>query len=132
MFEERYRGRSLAGWLELLCAHRAERRKEAATALMAIGLPAVPGLLRIVKEGRPPDRCRAIRVLAHIGPAAKPAVPLLLEARKDLDRRVRYEVQEALMMIDPGAAGLFLGLWLRLRRMFRKKPRPAPAPAKKS
>jgi HEAT repeat protein len=127
MFEERYRGRSLANWLELLCAHGAERRKEAAAVLTSVGLPAVPGLLRIIKEARPPDRCRAIRVLAHIGPAAKPAVPLLLGARKDPDKRVRQEVREALMMIDPGAAGLFVGLWLRLRRMFRKKPRPVPA-----
>jgi HEAT repeat protein len=123
MFDERYRGRSLAHWLELLCAHGAERRKEAASILISVGLPAVPGLLRIVKEGQTPDRCRALRVLAHIGPAAKPAVPLLLEARNDSDRRVREQAREALMMIDPGAAGLFVGLWLRLRRLLRRKSR---------
>jgi HEAT repeat protein len=126
MFEERYRGRSLANWLELLCAHGTERRKEAAAVLTSIGLPAVPGLLRIIKEGRTPDRCRAIRVLAHIGPAARPAVPLLLGARKDPDKRVRQEVREALMMIDPGAAGLFLGVWLRFKRLFRTKRQPTP------
>ena len=122
MVEEHYRGRPVSNWLELLCAHSSERRREAAAVLTSVGLPAVPGLLVIIREGRTADRCRAIRVLAHIGPAAKPAVPLLRETLKDNDARVRNEVRAALAVIDPKAAGLMYSLCFRLRRWFRKKP----------
>jgi HEAT repeat protein len=122
MFDERYHGRSLDAWLNLLCAHGPERRREAAGVLTSVGLPAVPGLLLIVKQGRNPDRCRAARVLGHIGPAAKPAVPTLQEALKDRDQRVRKEVREALAMIDPKAAGRLFSFCFHLRRRFRKKP----------
>jgi HEAT repeat protein len=63
---------------------------------------AVQPLIGVLQQGDLDKRLAAARILGDIGPTAKAAVPVLLEALND--RQVRFAAAEALKRIDPGAA----------------------------
>jgi hypothetical protein len=117
-----HQGKSLSYWLMMLKDRNAEVRREAASALAAIGPPAVSGLLAMLQEGHSADRYWAVRTLGQVGPAAKAAVPGILAALKDEHREVRRETEEALMKIDPEAAHRAMGFWHRIRRLVKLRP----------
>jgi HEAT repeat protein len=78
----------------------AERNVEASRAFIVLGdraRDAMPALLRIYTENISVDSQAAIEdVFAWIGPAAKPAIPLLLQAATNANRKVRASALWAL------------------------------------
>jgi HEAT repeat protein len=96
-----------------------ELAEAAITSLGKMGAPAVPPLMDAVKNKTSPPkkekgkkgppasdptallRTKAIEALGNIGPEAKPAVPVLIEALRDAS--VRSEAAVALGNIGPGA-----------------------------
>jgi len=117
-----YEGKSLSYWFMMLKDRNAEVRRGAASALAAIGPPAVSGLLAMLQKGHSADRYWAVRTLGQIGPAAKAAVPGILAALKDEHQEVRRETEEALMKIDPEEAHRAMGFWHRIRRLVKLRP----------
>jgi HEAT repeat protein len=73
----------------------------AALALRGIGAPAVPALVKGLKNANPMVRARSALGLAKMDGAAKSAVPALKKALKDHDARVRLRVAYALWNADP-------------------------------
>jgi HEAT repeat protein len=69
---------------------------EAANALMAIGAPAVPELVRALENVNPLVRRWAANILAGMGPEAQQAVPALTEAMSDEDAGVRAAARAAM------------------------------------
>jgi HEAT repeat protein len=63
---------------------------------------AVQPLMGVLQQGEVEERVAAVRILGDIGPVAKAAVPLLVQALND--RFVRPAAADALKRIDPGAA----------------------------
>jgi HEAT repeat protein len=57
-----------------------------------------------MKDGQVGVRQMAAEALSHFGPAAAPAVPLLIDALKDRERRLRQDALNALGKIGAGAA----------------------------
>jgi HEAT repeat protein len=82
--------------LRLLAAFEAEPAIER---LGAIGRPAVPHLVKALKNTNPRVRAHAAQALGFIGREAKDAVPLLQEARQDKDQSVRLAASVALAWI---------------------------------
>src|SRR3954469_20933289 len=64
------------------------RRTRAAAALVKAGSAAAPALGKAVMDPNPIVRGQAIHVLGLIGPGAKEAVPILVEALKDKEADV--------------------------------------------
>jgi HEAT repeat protein len=122
MAETIYQGKSLSYWLVMLKDRNAEVRREAASALAAIGPAAVHGLVAMLKDGHSADRYWAVRALGQIGPGARAAVPHMLVALKDKHHQVRREAREALMKIDPETAHRAMGLWHQVRRWLKRGP----------
>src|SRR5437868_6515260 len=111
MADVRYQGKPLSLWVQLLRDHSVHQRREAAVALAAVGITAVPELIRLFKSGKGPDHFWAIRTLGMIGEAAKPAVPVVLLALRDPHDEIRHEARAVLERIDPQAAAKQFGLW---------------------
>jgi HEAT repeat protein len=98
---DRLDGRTAGEWAAELAD---DRRGEAArTALEAKGAEALDFLVAIVKEGPPKARIQAAALLARLGPAAAPAVPVLAEALKSKEKGVRGMAAIALGRIGPAA-----------------------------
>jgi HEAT repeat protein len=78
---------------------------QAQTAIKQGGGPPVPisQLIADLKAAAPYTRNGAAYQLAHMGPAAAPAVPALIEALDDPSATVRYPVTVALREIGPAA-----------------------------
>ena len=78
---------------------------QAQTAVKQGGGPPVPisQLIADLKAAAPYTRNGAAYELAHMGPAAAPAVPALIEALDDPAASVRYPVTVALREIGPAA-----------------------------
>jgi HEAT repeat protein len=78
---------------------------QAQTAVKQGGGPRVPisQLIADLKAAAPQTRNGAAYELAHMGPAAAPAVPALIEALGDPAASVRYPVTIALREIGPAA-----------------------------
>jgi HEAT repeat protein len=76
-------------------------RHNAKAALASIGAPAVPALLRELKEGREGARFATAGVFGALGPAAKQAVPALLDTARSDVPDVRLEAAHALVRIAP-------------------------------
>jgi HEAT repeat protein len=78
---------------------------QAQTAVKQGGGPPVPisQLIADLKAAAPYTRNGAAYQLAHMGPAAAPAVPALIEALSDPVASVRYPVTIALREIGPAA-----------------------------
>jgi len=55
-------------------------RPHAETALIAMGGPAVPEIVRLLEQGGPVGQSSAVRILTEIGPAAESAIPHLIGA----------------------------------------------------
>ncbi len=76
---------------------------QAADALVGIGGPAVPALVRILKN-RPLDpRLLAVRILGRMGPAASPAIPGLMAALEDPAWELRDRASATLGRIGSAA-----------------------------
>jgi hypothetical protein len=74
------------------------------TALAGIGEKIVPNMIALMKDkDSPKGRQGAAGVLAKLGPAAKDAVPFLIEGLKDQDAAMRYRSVLALTTIGPAA-----------------------------
>jgi hypothetical protein len=87
--------------------HAFWRNEEASYAFEILGTNAacaVPGLIRIYEAALTPSsqRCAA-QSLGHIGPAAQPAIPVLLKAFTNTDPQVRFDAVSAVYYIggDP-------------------------------
>ena len=78
---------------------------QAESAIKQGGSPPVPlsQLIADLKAQAPYTRNGAAYELAHMGPAAAPAVPALIEALEDPAAAVRYPVTVALREIGPAA-----------------------------
>src|SRR5262249_7704201 len=63
----------------------------------------VPTLMRNLRDRDESVRLRAAKLLGSLGPAGKPAIPLLTEALSDPDADVRRLALQALKKIDPAA-----------------------------
>jgi hypothetical protein len=63
----------------------------------------VPGLMEMLKDKDPDNRCTAAQVLGSYGPEAKVSVPLLAAALKDENATVRICVTYGLAEIGPDA-----------------------------
>ncbi|NQU21814.1 MAG: HEAT repeat domain-containing protein [Candidatus Nealsonbacteria bacterium] len=70
-------------------------------ALASLGENAVPRLIKALEHAD--ARARAAAIIARIGPAAKEAVPALIEALKDENAQTRCEVLFAIAAIGPDA-----------------------------
>jgi len=90
----------------LVASVRAEpdrRCLAAVRTLGAIGEPAVPSLIDLLKEKDPKIRWMTVSALDQIGSGAKTAVPALIEALHEPDREVRYQIAEAIAKVGPDA-----------------------------
>ena len=75
-----------------------------AVTLRAIGRPAVPPLLALVKDGSPEESETALGILRGMGGAARPALPLLLDRLPGVTNgRELMDLLEDVREIDPGA-----------------------------
>jgi len=72
----------------------------AADALIAIGEPAVPALLQVMREGNQGSRLEAARALATIGDER--AIPLLLESLEEDSAMMEYWASEGLERMGVG------------------------------
>lgn len=75
----------------------------AADSLGRIGQPAVPALVRALREPDPKIRLRAVRILGRIGPDAEDAVDDLVHVLSDPQLAVRKAAVRALGQIGPAA-----------------------------
>ena len=82
-------------WVRMACMH----------ALAAIGEPAVPSLLEVVRTGPGGAPVRATNVLGAIGPLAKAAVPTLRKALDEGPEGRRSWIEAALAKIEGADAG---------------------------
>jgi len=87
----------------------------AAGNLVTIGKPAVPPLIRALREQDPGMRETAARILADIGPQASQAVPELVNALNDSDRGVRVQAAITLGEIGPQATDAVPALFEALK-----------------
>jgi HEAT repeat protein len=81
---------------------RSSEPEPALEELGAIGRPAVPHLVKALKDTSARVRYNAARALGFIGSEAKDAVPLLQEARQDKEHRVRLPSAVALAWVTKG------------------------------
>lgn len=92
----------------------------AASALGAIGGPAVLGLVSLLEDPNPEVRRGAIYALGESGPAALPAVPALVRQLGDADPTHRASVATTLTRIGPVAGPSLLKLLAESRGGTRK------------
>ena len=85
-------------------------RRAAATELGLTGLPAVPALIRALRDETFPARAMAAMALGDIGPPAKAALPDLTRALKAQDTGLRCAAALSLGKIRPEAKSALLGL----------------------
>src|SRR5205809_7332060 len=80
--EGAYQGRTFSQWQGDLRDPSPEIRKQVAWELGKFGFKAVPALVRILRDNDASEQLKleAARTLGEIGPAAKEAVPALIEA----------------------------------------------------
>ncbi len=102
--EERFEGRTLSEWQGDLQDLSPNVRLKAVAVLSRFGSRGVPILVKVLKN----DRDYTVRVVAaaslgEIGPAAKNAVPALVQALSEKDREMRKHAATALYMIGPAA-----------------------------
>lgn len=90
--------------VEALADRDSNVRECAMLALTRLGESALAPLADALKHEQPRIREYAARVLRDLGPAAKPAVPALLEAVHDHDPDVHAAAASALFKIDREAA----------------------------
>lgn len=87
--EPRHNNMPVSQYIKTVTTSENDRRiDEAVEALIAIGEPAVPYMIKAWRDN--PDteiRCRLARALEPIGPGAMEAVPLLIEALDEIDER---------------------------------------------
>ena len=89
-------------------------REEAGGDLLELSGPArsklVPSLIRSLKSREPAVRCHAARALGKIGPAAKEAIPVLLEMLSDtgLNSNVGAAAADAFGLIEPQPVPYFM------------------------
>ena len=81
----KFNGRTIAEWIEQLISGNFQKEQEAQRELVQIGQAAVPGLLALIKNGSP-KMGQAFQVLGKMGPAARDALPALLEIARDQNR----------------------------------------------
>ena len=70
--------------------------------LGAIGPPAVPALISLVRTGRPEVRLRAMKALGEVGAKADARSPELILAMDDRDEEIRTAAAEALGAVGSG------------------------------
>jgi HEAT repeat protein len=122
MVETNFQGKSVSYWLGMLGDQDEKYRREAVVALRCIGLPAVPGLIRLFKDGHSHQRYWAVRALGQVGPKAKAALPVIRIALKDPSEEVRRAAATSLEQIAPDEAKRAFGFWSRVRQAFRWMP----------
>ncbi len=86
---------------DLLRDNDAEIRRQALQALAQIGIPALPRLVRALKDDQTTVRVLAIEGIALMGPDAISALPVLLEAVNDAELLVRVSALKALLDMGP-------------------------------
>jgi len=74
-------------------------RRNVTAALVRIGLPAVPHLIKVLSEGDSIMRRNAAVILGSIGPKAKDAIPALERGLRDKDKAFCWTVKQALRKI---------------------------------
>jgi HEAT repeat protein len=107
--ESFYRGRPFKYWLHMLSCDCFDE-----SSLRRGGAEAVAVLLEALRQEDVTVRVHALRVLAHIGPEAKAAVPGLVEVLRDEQARVRLGAAAALESIGPAAGAAVPALVHRL------------------
>ena len=101
-FEPRFAERTFSEWQRYLRDLSPGVRQRAVEALGYFGATAVPVLIETVKnEAHPEVRASAATALAGLGPAAKEAAPVLIEASKAAEPRVRATALVALGKVGP-------------------------------
>ncbi len=125
-----YNGRSAELWVQLLRDNNVKRREEAVHALGRLGAESVAPLVRLFAHGKTVDRHWVLEALAEIGPAARPALPLVRKSVHDPHSVIRRAARRALARIDPASAS---PTWKRFRRwiarVLHRAPREAERPA---
>ncbi|HZT79995.1 MAG TPA: HEAT repeat domain-containing protein [Gemmataceae bacterium] len=102
-----------------------EVRLAAGVALAQIGRPAVPELVKALRDEDRNTRLRAARQLAVVGPDAVDAVPALVAALRENDIGLRREVLAALGEIGPAAKDAAPALIALLAEKNKELPRRA-------
>ena len=92
-----------------------ERRAEAFRRLKEIGEPAVPALVRLLRDESTPVSGDALNALASLGPRARAAVPDLVAMLQDRDGTKRSYAASILGAIGPDAAAAVPALTAMLR-----------------
>lgn len=91
-----------------LQARTAGERRQAADALLVLGVdarPAVPALIEALKDEDEGVRLRAARALGVIGPDARAALPALNELMLDRSSQVMWEAVNSVRLISPPPVG---------------------------
>ncbi|QDV50123.1 HEAT repeat domain-containing protein [Gimesia fumaroli] len=68
-----------------------------------VSKPAIPALIRVVKEGSVSSRSEAIIALGNIGPAAAPAIPELTKLLRGHSVILKFNALKALRLIGPAS-----------------------------
>lgn len=105
--EPTYDKKPLSHWLKALGDDDPKVSGQATEALRAIGAPAVPGLVEIIKDKQTKTKARrwAISAVAYIWPDGKSVTPVLVELLHDPDPGLRVDAAAALTRLDPASTG---------------------------
>lgn len=119
--EATYQGNSTSAWASAMRSDSAGMRQQAADALVAIGRPAVPHLIEIVKDtsASVEVRCIAIESLGRLGLEAAEAVPAMSDAMSDPDRRICIRAVRAVGEMGPAGKQAASGLIAAAKRASR-------------
>jgi HEAT repeat protein len=105
--EPTFEGRPASYWVTQLKSKDGITRSRAVFYVSSsrYAVSSVPDFIIMLNDDHPVARYEAIGALIRLGPAAKAAVPALLElVKKDDNWRIRSRATEALKTIDPDAA----------------------------
>ena len=101
--EPSFQDRPLSAWVQDLTGAAAPYSRLAAayaiSSMGAAGAPAVPALIRSLKDDNNAVRYASAIALREIGPPAAAAVPALQEAREDRNDDVAHMARKALLAI---------------------------------
>ena len=83
----------------------------AIAALARVGRPALPGILKGLREGNPPQRLGLLWALRDMRPGSTQAVPALINALEDPVPLLAWGAQEAIVQVGPQAVPALLAAW---------------------
>lgn len=113
-----YGGRTISSWMSQLVNGNVDKTKEAHTALVAIGPPAIAPLIKTLKNTQ--NFAKAASVLGDMGERALPAVPTLTTYLSHKESAIRNRAFASIREIGPKAAPIIKKAFKKSRNLQAK------------